>query len=72
MNNPDFRDKKTCPEGARDLALVLKLVSRTEAADEELVLHTTQIPVWIKAAIDQNHLRKTTRRMPKGPDISFF
>ena len=48
------------------MALILKLVSWTEGTEEELVLHTKQIPVWIKAAIDQNHLRRTKRRMPKG------
>ena len=61
-------DKKTCPEDARDMELVLRLVSYTEDTTEE-VLYTTQIPVWIKAQIDQNHLRRTKRRMPKGPKV---
>ena len=66
VNNPEFKDKKTCPEGARDMVLELSLVARTEGSEEELLLHTQQIPVWIKAAIDQQTLRRTTRRMPKG------
>ena len=58
------------------MALVLKLVSwpEDEGAGEksiqESVLCAKQIPVWIKAAINRDHLRRTKRRLPKGLHIS--
>ena len=48
------------------MALVITLVAWADGTEEERVLHTQQIPVWIKAQIDPKTLRRTKRRMPKG------
>lgn len=57
---------KTCPEAARDLELLIKLVGRTPGQQTEKVFDSKKIPVWIKAAIDKKALRLEQRRKPKG------
>ena len=58
---------KTCPEAARDLNLEIKVVSWSgKMEDEPEVHHTKKIPLWIKAAINENHILLPQRRKPKG------
>ena len=62
---------KTCPEAARDLNLEIKLVSWSGMdEDEPEVFDTKNVPVWIKAALNERHILLPQRRKPKGEIIN--
>ena len=67
VNSTFFHGNKTCPEAARDLKLLVELVSWNGREVEDIqVLHTEEFNLWIKAQISQQHILKKERREPKG------
>ena len=69
-SSTNFQERKSCPEAARDLQLVVQLVSWTGRPRDqpEQVEGSTDhhINLWIKASIMKRDLSLEQRRRPKG------